>query len=198
MPPSRPSPGFRHFARKGDVPCGTLSLEKHPSFGAASVSWLGDRPGTAPSRDDPVALAVFVPPYSCGAAEAFHLFPDRSARRPDGSRASLRARRFEVNARPAYTTRMLRVRALALLLLAVAACSTGREARREDTGTAPARFRDLVGARTGLLKGLLLDQSFAAGVGNWIADEVLYQAGLDPRRHEGRVLERAGRAWCLG
>ena len=32
------------------------------------------------------------------------------------------------------------------------------------------------------LKGLLLDQSFAAGVGNWMADEVLYQARLDPRR----------------
>ena len=29
---------------------------------------------------------------------------------------------------------------------------------------------------------MLLDQSFAAGVGNWIADEVLYQARLDPRR----------------
>ena len=33
-----------------------------------------------------------------------------------------------------------------------------------------------------VLKSLLLDQGFAAGVGNWIADEVLYQAGLDPRR----------------
>ncbi|MCB9592673.1 MAG: hypothetical protein H6719_08065 [Sandaracinaceae bacterium] len=33
-----------------------------------------------------------------------------------------------------------------------------------------------------ILKALLLDQTFAAGVGNWIADEVLYQAGLDPRR----------------
>ena len=45
--------------------------------------------------------------------------------------------------------------------------------------------RDLaaaIGRRTVTLKGLLLDQSFAAGVGNWIADEVLYQAGLDPRR----------------
>jgi formamidopyrimidine-DNA glycosylase len=29
---------------------------------------------------------------------------------------------------------------------------------------------------------VLLDQSLFAGVGNWIADEVLYQAGLDPRR----------------
>ncbi|MEM9194934.1 MAG: DNA-formamidopyrimidine glycosylase family protein [Myxococcota bacterium] len=33
-----------------------------------------------------------------------------------------------------------------------------------------------------VLKALLLDQKFAAGVGNWIADEVLYQARLDPRR----------------
>lgn len=32
------------------------------------------------------------------------------------------------------------------------------------------------------IKAVLLDQSFAAGVGNWIADEVLYQAKLDPRR----------------
>ncbi|MCG6920549.1 MAG: DNA-formamidopyrimidine glycosylase [Acidobacteria bacterium] len=32
------------------------------------------------------------------------------------------------------------------------------------------------------VKAVLLDQSLFAGVGNWIADEVLYQAGLDPRR----------------
>ena len=43
-------------------------------------------------------------------------------------------------------------------------------------------FDRLIGERRGTLKGLLLDQSFAAGVGNWIADEVLYQARLDPRR----------------
>jgi len=29
---------------------------------------------------------------------------------------------------------------------------------------------------------VLLDQSLFAGVGNWIADEVLYQARLSPRR----------------
>ena len=47
-------------------------------------------------------------------------------------------------------------------------------------------FRGLVGERRGaVLKGLLLDQKFAAGVGNWIADEVLFQAGLDPRRRVG-------------
>lgn len=45
-----------------------------------------------------------------------------------------------------------------------------------------ADFRRLLARRSGTLKGVLLDQSFAAGVGNWIADEVLYQAKLDPRR----------------
>jgi len=46
----------------------------------------------------------------------------------------------------------------------------------------PGRFRELVRHRGAPLKALLLDQGFAAGVGNWIADEVLYQARLDPRR----------------
>src|SRR5215471_17820454 len=41
---------------------------------------------------------------------------------------------------------------------------------------------ELVRHRGAPLKALLLDQGFAAGVGNWIADEVLYQARLDPRR----------------
>jgi formamidopyrimidine-DNA glycosylase len=31
-------------------------------------------------------------------------------------------------------------------------------------------------------QAVLLDQSFAAGIGNWIADEVLYQAGIAPKR----------------
>jgi len=43
-------------------------------------------------------------------------------------------------------------------------------------------FRGFVGSRKGNVKALLLDQSFAAGVGNWIADEVLYQARVAPHR----------------
>jgi formamidopyrimidine-DNA glycosylase len=46
----------------------------------------------------------------------------------------------------------------------------------------PRRFRALARTRTSAVKALLLDQSFAAGVGNWIADEVLYQARIPPRR----------------
>jgi formamidopyrimidine-DNA glycosylase len=52
-----------------------------------------------------------------------------------------------------------------------------------------ARFHELLRERTAPMKALLLDQTFAAGVGNWIADEVLYQAGLDPRR-PARTLTR--------
>jgi formamidopyrimidine-DNA glycosylase len=32
------------------------------------------------------------------------------------------------------------------------------------------------------LKALLLDQTFCAGIGNWIADEILYQSHFHPRK----------------
>ncbi len=51
----------------------------------------------------------------------------------------------------------------------------------------PEALAGLLAGRRGTLKGLLLDQGFAAGVGNWIADEVLYQARLDPRRAAGSL-----------
>lgn len=51
----------------------------------------------------------------------------------------------------------------------------------------PSKFTDAVQARSAPIKGILLDQSFAAGVGNWIADDVLFLAGVDPRRR-GRDL----------
>ncbi len=40
----------------------------------------------------------------------------------------------------------------------------------------------LLARRRVAIKAVLLDQSSFAGVGNWIADEVLYQAKIDPRR----------------
>jgi formamidopyrimidine-DNA glycosylase len=43
-------------------------------------------------------------------------------------------------------------------------------------------LRQLLATRSGPIKAVLLDQGFSAGVGNWIADEVLYQARIDPRR----------------
>ena len=57
----------------------------------------------------------------------------------------------------------------------------------------PGRFSEMLRARTGNVKSLLLDQSFAAGVGNWIADEVLYQAGIDPRRRASSLTDAEAR-----
>jgi formamidopyrimidine-DNA glycosylase len=58
----------------------------------------------------------------------------------------------------------------------------------------PALFVKLVKRRAIPIKALLLDQSFAAGVGNWIADEALYQAHIDPRRRAGDLSEAEIRA----
>ena len=50
-------------------------------------------------------------------------------------------------------------------------------------GLPPAPELAAILARRGApAKAVLLDQSLFAGVGNWIADEALYQAAIDPRR----------------
>ena len=44
-----------------------------------------------------------------------------------------------------------------------------------------ASFDALLRKRRSPLKAVLLNQAFAAGIGNWLADEICYQARLDPR-----------------
>src|SRR6201989_3235624 len=46
-------------------------------------------------------------------------------------------------------------------------------------------FRARVGRGTAPLKARLMDQSVVAGVGNLLADEILWRARLDPRRPAG-------------
>jgi formamidopyrimidine-DNA glycosylase len=46
----------------------------------------------------------------------------------------------------------------------------------------PTHFTYAVRARSAPIKAILLDQSFAAGVGNWIADDVLYLSRISPHR----------------
>src|SRR5215510_14845741 len=55
---------------------------------------------------------------------------------------------------------------------------------------APRKFHELLHPRTAPIKAVLLDKSFSAGVGNWIADEVLYQARIDPRRRTHMLTAR--------
>jgi len=65
---------------------------------------------------------------------------------------------------------------------------------------APRLFVDVLGKRKAPIKAVLLDQSFAAGVGNWIADEVLYQARVSPHRRASELTESQARRIrsCLG
>eukprot|EP00899_Mesostigma_viride_P005400 jgi/Mesvir1/14861/Mv05475-RA.2 len=45
-------------------------------------------------------------------------------------------------------------------------------------------------ARTAPVKAVLLDQSFSAGVGNWVADEILYQARVHPSHRASQLSDR--------
>ena len=53
------------------------------------------------------------------------------------------------------------------------------------------RFSEMIRGRSGNVKSLLLDQSFVAGVGNWIADEVLLP-GRDRSPAPGVVVDGRG------
>ena len=45
-----------------------------------------------------------------------------------------------------------------------------------------ALFREIVGGSRATIKGLLMDQRRIAGIGNLVADEILFQGRVDPRR----------------
>jgi formamidopyrimidine-DNA glycosylase len=51
----------------------------------------------------------------------------------------------------------------------------------------PAQLRDALAGSAAPLKARLMDQARVAGVGNLIADEVLYRAALDPARPAGSL-----------
>nr|GAT57544.1 MutM homolog-1 [Mycena chlorophos] len=48
-------------------------------------------------------------------------------------------------------------------------------------------FSQRVLARTSPIKALLLDQKFSAGVGNWVADEILYHARVHPEQRSNTL-----------
>jgi len=51
-----------------------------------------------------------------------------------------------------------------------------------DSDLDAARFREIVGKRRGMIKSTLMNQSVIAGIGNIYSDEILFQAGIDPRK----------------
>ncbi|KAI8824523.1 DNA glycosylase/AP lyase [Fimicolochytrium jonesii] len=50
-------------------------------------------------------------------------------------------------------------------------------------------FSGLVKGRKVPVKALILNQSFSAGVGNWVADEILYQARIHPAQYTNTLTE---------
>lgn len=65
-----------------------------------------------------------------------------------------------------------------------------------DGGLTPKRFAERAAGRTGMVKTLLMDQGFVAGIGNVYADEILFQCGIHPETRADR-LGREG-LQCLG
>jgi formamidopyrimidine-DNA glycosylase len=53
-----------------------------------------------------------------------------------------------------------------------------------------AAFRDLIGSRRGGIKAALLDQTFIAGLGNLLSDEILWRARVDPRSRASKLSRR--------
>lgn len=58
-----------------------------------------------------------------------------------------------------------------------------------DAGLSPDLFHEKLHARKRVVKSLLLDQTFLAGVGNIYADEALYYAGINPLRKSNTLSE---------
>ena len=57
-----------------------------------------------------------------------------------------------------------------------------------------AELHQKLARRKTLLKPLLLDQSITAGLGNWIVDEVLFQARIHPERLGSSLTDKEGQA----
>jgi len=55
-------------------------------------------------------------------------------------------------------------------------------------------YYNQVSRRSTPIKALLLNQSFSAGVGNWIADEILYQSSIHPQRYTSTLTKEEIRA----
>jgi formamidopyrimidine-DNA glycosylase len=56
-----------------------------------------------------------------------------------------------------------------------------------DGSLTPETFANMLRSRKRILKPLLLDQRFMAGIGNIYADEALFRAGIHPRRNSSEL-----------
>lgn len=66
--------------------------------------------------------------------------------------------------------------------------SLGPDALRELPSLS--KFSAMLAKRKAPIKAVLLDQSFLAGIGNYLADEILYQAGVAPTRQAASLSDK--------
>jgi formamidopyrimidine-DNA glycosylase len=59
-----------------------------------------------------------------------------------------------------------------------------------DASFTPERFRAMLAGRRAIIKPLLLNQTFIAGLGNIYVDEALFRAGIHPERPANTLTER--------
>lgn len=52
------------------------------------------------------------------------------------------------------------------------------------------QFKESLKGRSAPVKSVLLDQGVAAGIGNWMADEILYQARIHPEKRVSELTEK--------
>ena len=52
------------------------------------------------------------------------------------------------------------------------------------------RFEEILEKRTGRIKPLLLNQQFIAGIGNYLADEILFRAGIHPLKKANKLTKK--------
>ncbi len=112
-----------------------------------------------------------------------HSHGDRSQELDDGTPRFLKlAIRTDTNRRVAFTDsrRLARIWVSESPETDATVSKLGPDAWTEVL--CPADLHSRFGKRNAPIKAVLLDQSVIAGVGNWIADEVLYQARLSPAR----------------
>lgn len=90
--------------------------------------------------------------------------------------------RFEDGTRLAFTDprRFARVTLEADPQLSARVAALGPDAHTDKHAITQAWWAQRLASRGIPVKALLLEQSFVAGIGNWIADEVLFQAGVHP------------------
>lgn len=91
--------------------------------------------------------------------------------------------RFRLGCRDGATLELHDARRLARVFLDPAEAALGPDA----ASVTLAQLRDVLHGRRNALKARLLDQAALAGVGNLIADEVLWRTGLSPSRPAGSL-----------